>query len=85
MLYYIFEFIDGILDVLSVNFLGTGMLSTFWFLLFVEFPRYYLTDFIVSAWHGATFNQRRKKREAARYQLYLEKPLVTILAPGKNG
>ncbi|MDE6636657.1 MAG: glycosyltransferase, partial [Muribaculaceae bacterium] len=84
MLYYIFEFIDGIRDVLSVNFLGKGMITTFWFLLFIEFPRYYFTDFVVAIWHGVTFNSRRKKREAARYELYLEKPLVTILAPGKN-
>lgn len=84
MLYYTFEFIDGILDILSVNIFGKGMLATFWFLFFIEFPRYYLTDFLVAIYHGATFNSRRKKRNAARYQLYLEKPLVTILAPGKN-
>lgn len=84
MLYYTFEFIDGMLDILSVNIFGKGMLATFWFLFFIEFPRYYLTDFLVAIYHGATFNSRRKKRNAARYRLYLEKPLVTILAPGKN-
>lgn len=84
MLYYTFEFIDGIMDILSVNIFGKGMLATFWFLFFIEFPRYYLTDFLVAIYHGATFNGRRKKREAARYRLFLEKPLVTILAPGKN-
>ncbi len=84
MFYYLFEFIDAIWDVLSVNFLGTGMITTFWFLLFIEFPRYYVTDFAVAAYHGLTFNSRRKKRDAARYELYLERPLVTILAPGKN-
>ncbi len=84
MFYYLFEFIDAIWDVLSVNFVGTGMISTFWFLLFIEFPRYYATDFAVAAYHGLTFNSRRKKRDAARYELYLERPLVTILAPGKN-
>lgn len=84
MLYYTFEFIDGMLDILSVNIFGKGMIATFWFLFFIEFPRYYLTDFLVAIYHGATFNSRRKKRNAARYRLYLEKPLVTILAPGKN-
>lgn len=84
MLYYTFEFIDGILEVLSVNFFGTGMIATFWFLLFVEFPRYYATDFAVAIWHGATFNRRRKQKAEARHALFLERPLVTILAPGKN-
>lgn len=84
MLYYIFEFFDAIVQIFSVNFIGTGMIATFWFLLFVEFPRYYATDILVAIYHGLTFNQRRKRREAARYALYLEKPLVTILAPGKN-
>ena len=84
MFYYTFEFIDGIMDILSVNIFGKGMLATFWFLFFIEFPRYYLTDFLVAIYHGATFNGRRKKREAARYKLFLEKPLITILAPGKN-
>lgn len=84
MLYYTFEFIDGILEVLSVNFFGTGLIATFWFLLFIEFPRYYATDFCVAIYHGLTFNRRRRLKAEARHALFLERPLVTILAPGKN-
>lgn len=79
MLYYIFEFIDGLLQIFSFDFFGTGMLATFWFLLFIEFPRYYATDIIVAIYHGVTFNKRRKQRYAARYALYLEKPSSLFL------
>lgn len=84
MLDYAFDIIDGIVACFSTNFAWSGLAATFWFLLFVEFPRYYLTDVLVTIYYGATFHRRRNRDMEARYRLYLEKPLVTILAPGKN-
>lgn len=84
MINYAFDIIDGIVACFSNNFAWSGLVTTFWFLLFVEFPRYYLTDILVSLYYGATFRRRRNRDMEARYRLYLEKPLVTILAPGKN-
>ena len=84
MLDYAFDIIDGIVACFSNNFAWNGLVATFWFLLFVEFPRYYLTDILVTIYYGATFRRRRNRDMEARYRLYLEKPLVTILAPGKN-
>ena len=84
MLNYVFDIIDGIIACFSSNFAWSGMVATFWFLLFVEFPRYYLLDVIVAIHYGATFRSRHNRNMQARYRLYLEKPLVTILAPGKN-
>ena len=84
MLDYAFDIIDGIVACFSNNFAWSGLVTTFWFLLFVEFPRYYLTDILVSLYYGATFRRRRNRDMEARYRLHLEKPLVTILAPGKN-
>lgn len=84
MLNYVFDIIDGIVACFSSNFAWSGLVATFWFLLFVEFPRYYLLDVIVAIHYGATFRSRHNRNMQARYRLYLEKPLVTILAPGKN-
>lgn len=81
MLDYAFDIIDGIVACFSNNFAWNGLVATFWFLLFVEFPRYYLTDILVTIYYGATFRRRRNRDMEARYRLYLEKPLVTILAP----
>lgn len=62
----------------------SAVVSTYWFLFFVEFPRYYLIELIVAVWFKLTYRRRKIKREQAKLKLYLENPLVTILAPGKN-
>ena len=84
MLNYVFDIIDGIIACFSSNFAWSGLIATFWFLLFIEFPRYYLLDVIIAIHYGVTFRSRHNRSMQARYRLYLEKPLVTILAPGKN-
>lgn len=84
MLHYVFDLLDGIVACFSSNFAWSGLVATFWFLLFVEFPRYYLLDVVMAVRYGATFRRRHRRRMQARYRLYLEKPLVTVLAPGKN-
>ncbi len=84
MLSYAFEIIDGIVACFTSNFGWSEMAATFWFLFFIEFPRYYLFDLVVALRYGLTFRRRHNRRTEARYRLFLEKPLVTILAPGKN-
>ena len=84
MLNFAFDIIDGVIACFSANFAWNKLVATFWFLLFIEFPRYYLLDIITSIHYGITFRGRHNRRMRARYRLYLEKPLVTILVPGKN-
>lgn len=63
------------------------MLGTYWFLFFVEFPRYYLLEVLIALWQRLWYPQRlrrRRRQQEARYLLFTENPLVTILAPGKN-
>ena len=81
---YIFDIIEGIIACFTANLSWDYLVTTYWFLLFVEFPRYYLTDVIAVARYGATWRRRCHAREAARRALYTEMPLVTIMAPGKN-
>lgn len=84
MLAFFFDIIDNIVGGFTRNLSWHVLLNTYWFLFFVEFPRYYLLEIIVTCYHKLTYKRRRKQQEVARMKLYLEHPLVTILAPGKN-
>lgn len=84
MLAFFFDIIDNIVGGFTRNLSWHVLLNTYWFLFFVEFPRYYLQEIIVTCYHKLTYKRRRKQQEVARMKLYLEHPLVTILAPGKN-
>lgn len=81
---YIFDLIEGIIACFTANLSWDYLITTYWFLLFIEFPRYYLTDIVAVTRYGMTWKKRHRSEEEARRALYLEMPLVTIMAPGKN-
>ena len=58
--------------------------NTYWFLFFIEVPRYYLLEYLVIFNRLMTRNKRNKEKELARFYLYRENPLISILVPGKN-
>jgi len=76
--------IDDVVEGFSRNITWQVMFTTYWFLVFVEFPRYYLLEICIVLWRKLTYRNIQKKRDAARERLYAENPLVTILVPGKN-
>ena len=84
MLDFFFHIIDNIVGGFTRNLSWQVLLNTYWFLFFVEFPRYYLLEIIVTCWYKLRYRHRRGEKEIARMKLYIENPLVTILAPGKN-
>lgn len=84
MIDYGVNIIDNIVEGFSRNITWQVMLTTYWFLVFVEFPRYYLLEIFIVIWRKLTYRSIQKKRDEAREKLYAEKPFVTILAPGKN-
>lgn len=84
MLDFVFRVMDSLIACLTINFSWDLVLDVYWFLFFIEFPRYYLLDIVAAIRHGVTWKRRQKKQAVARRMLYIEKPLVTILAPGKN-
>lgn len=84
MLDYGLNIIDDVVEGFSRNITWQVLLSTYWFLVFVEFPRYYMLEIIVVLWRKLTYRSIGNKRDAARTELYAEKPLVTVLVPGKN-
>lgn len=60
------------------------LVNTYWYLFFVEFPRYYLLEFIIIIYFKLFYKQRRRRKEVARMMLFAENPLVSIIVPGKN-
>ncbi len=81
---YAFQILDGIMVCFSNNLSWEMALSTFWFLFLIEFPRYYLLDISVAIKHLTTRKKRQRRNALARRMLYIENPLVSIIAPGKN-
>ena len=60
------------------------LFTLYWFLFFVEFPRYYLVETFVAIRYVIMRPFRRKFNEKARIVLMSENPLVSILVPGRN-
>lgn len=81
---FAFGLIDGIVACFTQNMSWKYLASTFWFLIFIEFPRYYFLDVIMAIRHGLTWKSRARKNAVARRLLFIERPLVSIIVPGKN-
>lgn len=84
MLDFCFDIIDSIVACFTRNLSWSAVINTYWFLFVVEFPRYYMIETLIAIWHKITYRSRARKRAVARKKLYIENPLITILAPGKN-
>lgn len=62
----------------------SSIVNTYWFLFFIEMPRYYILEYLVIGNRLMKRNQIDKEKEYAKYFLYRENPLISILVPGKN-
>lgn len=83
VLNYFFDSIDTFVDYInSLSF--SSIVNTYWFLFFLEFPRYYLAEIIIISYHSFTWRERSVRKATARVRLWREHPLVSILVPGKN-
>lgn len=56
----------------------------FWFLIFFEFTRYILLDYIVMIYYAIKRKVMDRRWELARMALWVERPLVSIVVPGRN-
>ncbi len=81
---FIFKILDCLIAFFTAGLSWDLVLSVYWFLFFIEFPRYYMLDIIAAIRYGLTWKRRHKREAIARRMLFIEKPLVTVLAPGKN-
>lgn len=80
---YIFDALDTFLTYLE-GLSISSILNTYWFLFFLEFPRYYLAETLIVSWRLCSYKSRRRHQELAAFRLHRENPLVSILVPGKN-
>lgn len=60
------------------------LLTVYWFLFLIEFPRYYLLEIFLCLRYAFLKPWRRRMDKKASVVLFAENPLVSILVPGKN-
>jgi poly-beta-1,6-N-acetyl-D-glucosamine synthase len=71
-----------------ITFLATRqpleIIALFWYFILFDFSRYVLLDNIVLINYLLRTRSRRAEKERARRALFQEKPLISVLVPGKN-
>lgn len=60
------------------------LLRIFWFFVFFEFARFFIFELTVLIVWKLREPQRKERYENARRRLYIERPLVSVIVPGKN-
>lgn len=66
------------------NLTFVQMMAYFWPFFFVDMTRYLFIDFIILLTYIPKRRMRKNKYKAARKMLFHKRPLISILAPGKN-
>ncbi len=56
----------------------------FWYFFLFELPRYIVFDGLILAWQGVRNRLQRGRYERARARFLAERPLLSVIAPGKN-
>lgn len=75
--------IEGIYDFLS-NLTFWQVVAYFWPFFFIDMVRYVLVDLLLVCIYMPLRFMKRGEYRAARKQLYRERPLVSVIVPGKN-
>jgi len=60
------------------------LIRVFWFFVFFEFIRFFLFELVVLIVWQINSGKRKHKLLEGRKRLYIERPLVSIIVPGKN-
>ncbi|MBV1889673.1 MAG: glycosyltransferase family 2 protein [Gammaproteobacteria bacterium] len=66
------------------NLHGWQIVYYFWPFLLIDFARYVVLDIVILAWYLPKRWREKPLRLKARGQLFAERPLVSVLVPGKN-
>ncbi len=77
---HIFDYISDVTDGITYE----KLVAIFWFLFFIEIPRYYLLDAVILFRRWIFSDVRHKKEVNARIELYTKNPFISIIVPGKN-
>ena len=79
----ILEFIDYFLNWLS-TLTFKRIFAMYWYIFLFTIPRFYVIEWYVLLMRIFSAGRRKREEQAALDRLYLEFPLVSIIAPGKN-
>lgn len=60
------------------------LLRIFWFFVFFEFARFFIFELTILIIWKLREKKRNEEYENARRQLFIERPLVSVIVPGKN-
>ncbi len=80
LVFNIFAYLNDLIDGISFE----KLVAIFWFLFFIEIPRYYLLDIVVLARRWIYSGVRHNREVRAKMELYTKNPFVSIIVPGKN-
>lgn len=67
-----------------MNLSTRELIGYFWPFFLIDMSRYVILDVVVLSVYAFRQKRQEPQREAARKRLYAERPLVSILVPGKN-
>ena len=62
----------------------TKLIRVFWFFVFFEFIRFFIIEFAVLIIWKINAKATAAKYDRARTKLFIERPLISIIVPGKN-
>ena len=60
------------------------LIRVFWFFVFFEFLRFFVLELTVLLIWKLTSKSKKIKYDEARTKLFIERPLISIIVPGKN-
>ncbi len=77
------EYLDEFFNYIS-SVSPSKLVRVFWFFFFFEFVRFFLVDFTTVLLWKITAVFRKKRVKEGRNLFWAEKPLISIIVPGKN-
>lgn len=82
-------FLDSFIDVQSFlhfiyNLDSERILHYFWAFIVIDMPRYLLLDLLVLFVYIPMRGKRARRNKIARTQLFHDRPLISVIVPGKN-
>ncbi|MCE3227096.1 MAG: wapR [Bacteroidetes bacterium] len=78
-----FDYVDNFFNYIYQ--VGPGkLIRIFWFFVFFEFLRFFVFEFLVLILWRIRRNGQKELYNEARRKLYIERPLISIIVPGKN-
>ncbi len=77
------EFIDNFFNYIT-EVGPLKLLRIFWFFVFFEFARFFIFELLLVVSWRLRATSRGRREAMARERLFIDRPLVSVLVPGKN-